>query len=566
MASRIAATSTNQGIINKSTFIQDPVLDQESIEANDKKEAEDQNKHSALTSESTLIQKSRPIVWSIAASDSGGGAGIQADLNTIHSLKCHGCTVITAITAQNSISVEKIHPLSSVDLAAQWQALEKDLPPKAIKIGLLPELKTLHWLARCLETLRPVVLRTEQRFFCVWDPVLKASTGARFLDAFDRCEIDPLLKQVDLITPNLQEAEILTKTKIHSFADIEKAAQQLLDRGVANVLIKGGHTINNTKANANTFCRDYFANKDQSFWLSHTKQAQPNNHGTGCTLASAIASFIAHDYSISDSVVLANRFIQQGLRLAAPQGHGAGPVWQAPLENNPNDFSELVKSSEHFDQPNLIPPYQKANKLGLYAIVDNLIDLERLISQGIHTLQWRNKQKDISETKNKSAIKQAIAICQQQNVPLYINDDWQLALELGAYGIHLGQEDLAGIQRQDLQCIQEKGLRLGISCHNEAELAYAHSLKPSYLAFGPVFTPNSKIVEHPPLGLEKLTLWQSSYGKIYPTTCIGGIDLDNLSQILATGMTSIAVISATNKESSGAFIKAFNKLTLGLHS
>tara|TARA_B100000446_G_C10549230_1_gene339647 strand:+ start:2269 stop:3954 length:1686 start_codon:yes stop_codon:yes gene_type:complete len=560
------ATSASQAIINKSTFIQDPASNQQPAEAESKKKEQAHNEHSALSSESALIQKSRPVVWSIAASDSGGGAGIQADLNTIHSLKCHGCTVITAITAQNSISVEKIHPLSSVDLAAQWQALEKDLPPRAIKIGLLPELKTLHWLARCLETLRPAVISSEQRLFCVWDPVLKASTGARFLDAFDRCEIDPLLKQVDLITPNLQEAEALTKTTIRSPADIENVAQQLLDRGVANVLIKGGHSMSCSDPNANIFCRDYFANKNHSFWLSHAKQAQPNNHGTGCTLASAIASFIANDYSISDSVVLANRFIQQGLRLAAPQGYGAGPVWQAPLENNPNDFSELVKASEHFDQPNLIPPFRKASKLGLYAIVDNLSDLERLISQGVHTLQWRNKQKDISVAKKKNAIKQAIAICQQQKVPLYINDDWQLALEFEAYGIHLGQEDLALIQRQDLKCIQEKGLRLGISCHNETELAYAHSLKPSYLAFGPVFTPNSKIVEHSPLGLAKLAQWYSSYGKLYPTTCIGGIDLNNFSQVLATGMTSIAVISAASEESSNAFIKAFNKLTLELHS
>jgi hydroxymethylpyrimidine kinase/phosphomethylpyrimidine kinase/thiamine-phosphate diphosphorylase len=133
-----------------------------------------------LATNITTNQTSRPIVWSIAASDSGGGAGIQADLNTIHSLGCHGCTVITAITAQNSLSVDKVHPLSTVDLAAQWQALEKDLLPKAIKIGLLSEPSTLRWLARHIQE-----LRLKHTFFCVWDPVLKASTGAPFLDAFN---------------------------------------------------------------------------------------------------------------------------------------------------------------------------------------------------------------------------------------------------------------------------------------------------------------------------------------------------------------------------------------------
>jgi hydroxymethylpyrimidine kinase/phosphomethylpyrimidine kinase/thiamine-phosphate diphosphorylase len=494
------------------------------------------------------MQQSRPIVWSIAASDSGGGAGIQADLNTIHSLECHGCTVITAITAQNSVSVEKIHPISAVDLAAQWQALEKDLLPKAIKIGLLPEPNTLRWLARHLKE-----LRLNNDFFCVWDPVLKASTGARFLDAFDRGEIDPLLNQTDLITPNLQEAEMLTKIKITSLSDIQLAAKQLLDRGVNNVLIKGGHSFDNSDV-----CRDYFANQAQSFWLCNARQDQPNNHGTGCSLASAIASFVAKGSSLSDSIVLANRFIQQGLRLAAPQGKGAGPVWQAALENHPTDLAVLVKSAEHSQVTSTAFP--KAKSLGLYAIVNTLDDLVRLMDQGVDTFQWRDKslhaRNGLSE-EQRLVLMQAIALCKEKNTPLYINDNWQLALEFNAYGLHLGQEDLAALTDEDLKHIKNRGLYLGISCHNETELAYAHSLKPSYLAFGPVFTPKSKIVDHPPLGLLKLTQWQSSYGAIYPTTCIGGIERDNLDQVLACGIESVAVISALNAESSTAFIKAF---------
>jgi hydroxymethylpyrimidine kinase/phosphomethylpyrimidine kinase/thiamine-phosphate diphosphorylase len=374
-----------------------------------------------------------------------------------------------------------------------------------------------------------------------------------------------LLKQVDLITPNLQEAEMLTQIKINSFADIQLAAKQLLDRGVNNVLIKGGHSFDEVNINSHSFCRDYFANKNQSFWLSHAKQNQPNNHGTGCSLASAIASFVAQECSLSDSLVLANRFIQQSLRLAAPQGKGAGPVWQAPLENNPTDLCDLIKSAEHFEHPNLTPHFLKADPLGLYAIVDNLIDLERLITQGIDTLQWRDKHTtnitSSDESDKKENLKQAIKYCQLSNTPLYINDDWQLALELNAYGVHLGQEDLALIQPDDFKGLQKKALRLGISCHTETELAYAHSLKPSYLAFGPVFTPHSKIVAHSPLGLNKLRIWQNCYGKLYPTTCIGGISLDNMAQVLTTGMTSVAVISAlTDEDKSVPFIGAFKRL------
>lgn len=525
------------------------------------------------------IQKSRPIVWSIAASDSGGGAGIQADLNTIHSLGCHGCTIITAITAQNSVSVDKVHPISAVDLAAQWQALEKDLPPQAIKIGLLPEPSTLRWLARHLETLRS---RTSNAIYCVWDPVLKASTGARFLDAFDRGEIDPLLKQVDLITPNLQEAEMLTKIAIKSYDDIELAAKQLLERGANSVLIKGGHSFNDPSTNNSptdevSFCRDFYVDKNQSFWLSHEKQDQIHSHGTGCSLASAIASFVAQDSdtesgtgsskSASNAIVLANRFIQQGLRLAAPQGQGAGPVWQAALENHPADFSDLSYSSEYFSKSQNQQAFPAAVELGIYAIVDNLNDLNRLIDQGVNTLQWRLKTKNEteSETDQKTELLQnAIKICREKSIPLYINDDWQLALEFNAYGIHLGQEDLHALSPEDLKHIQDhgavQGLKLGISCHNEAELAFAHSLKPSYLAFGPVFTPNSKIVDHPPLGLTQLKNWQSGYGQLYPTTCIGGIELNNMEQVLKTGITSIAAISVfKDQQTSADFMKCFRE-------
>ena len=531
----------------------------------------------------SISHPSRPILWSIAASDSGGGAGIQADLNTFHSLNNHGCTLITAITAQNSLSVDKIIPIDEADLEAQWQALANDMPPAAIKIGLLAQPSALQWLSNRLKDIRPV--------FCVWDPVLKASTGATLLgqanEEISAELINPLLRQLDLITPNLSEARILTGMAINSYRDIEQAAHQLLDRGVGSVLIKGGHSFG-TEAKSK-YCRDYFASQERSFWLSHKKQHQPNNHGTGCTLASAIASFVAQGHSLCDSIVLANRFIQQSLRLAAPQGQGAGPVWQAPLENNPIDFSELTTSAQHFHSeatrktpssqfPSALSLDQKPHtsdrkSLGLYAIVNNLNDLQRLLEQGVDTLQWRVKTNDsdstlnqaldqslnqAAKTKHKEDLQHAIRLCAQYKTPLYINDDWQLALECKAYGIHLGQEDLANISQAQLMQIKAQGLRLGISCHNETELAFAHSLKPSYLAFGPVFTPKSKVVDHLPLGLKTLQEWQNSYGQIYPTTCIGGIELENMQAVLATGIKSIAVISAlSGPQKSILFIDAF---------
>lgn len=491
------------------------------------------NKSYAMTTNAQdFIQSPRPIVWSIAASDSGGGAGIQADLNTFHSLECHGCTLITAITAQNSLSVEKIHSLNQVDLEAQWQALESDLAPKAIKIGLITEASSMRWLVKHL-----AALKEQQSTYCVWDPVLKASTGARFIEAFDRIDIDPLLKTIDLITPNLHEAEQLTQTTIESKQDIKNAAQQLISRGCKNVLIKGGHSFLN--AENQSHCSDYFCNAEQSFWLHNEKKNQINNHGTGCTLASAIASFIALGHSQQDAIIFANGFIQQSLRLAAPQGSGAGPIWQSAMQFNTADMPSISDNFTPFNHH-----YSECSPLGLYAIIDNLADAERLIKLGVDTLQWRAKQPNEQQLKELPKI---VTLCKQQQVPLFINDHWQLAIEFNAYGVHLGQEDLESSQlasNHGLQRLADKGIRLGISCHNEFEIARARHFNPSYLAFGPIFTPKSKKVDHPKLGLNTLKSWSERFQPVYPVTCIGGIEENNLNDVLDTGVKSVAVISA----------------------
>jgi len=477
------------------------------------------------------MQTSRPVVWSIAASDSGGGAGIQADLNTIHSHECHGCTLITAITAQNSVAVEKIHPLRQVDLEAQWQALEKDLLPNAIKIGLIPEPSTLRWLAKHLAE-----LKKRQAFFCVWDPVLKASTGARFLDAFDRGEINPLLKTIDLITPNLSETSLLTQIEIRSFQDIERAAEQLLQRGAKAVLIKGGHSFLEDKDHQ--LCQDYFLSAEQSFWLQNPKQIQPNSHGTGCTLASAIAANIALGNPLATALIYANAFIQQSLRLAAPQGTGAGPVWQTQPQNSGQDFPVLCQQPDANQLQFLSAP-----NLGLYAIVDSLQWAKDCIASGIDTLQWRVKNPNKEQLLE---LPELIQYCHQQKVPLYINDHWQLAIEHNAYGVHLGQEDLDDslLLDEGLPRIAAKGMRLGLSCHNESEIARARYFNPSYLAFGPVFLAKSKQVDHPCLGTHQLQAWYQRYKHLHPMTCIGGIATDNLTEVLSTGIESVAVISA----------------------
>ncbi|KER02370.1 thiamine phosphate synthase [Photorhabdus temperata] len=181
------------------------------------------------------------------------------------------------------------------------------------------------------------------------------------------------------------------------------------------------------------------------------------------------------------------------------------------------------------------------HRLGLYPVVDSLEWISRLLKAGITTIQLRIK--DLPEDQVEGEIKQAITLGHQYNARLFINDYWRLAIKHGAYGVHLGQEDL---DNADLNAIQEAGLRLGISTHNEQELARAKSLRPSYIALGHIFPTTTKAIPSSPQGLEALKQ-QVENTPDYPTVAIGGISLERVPDVIATGVGSVALVSAITK-------------------
>ncbi|EQC01913.1 thiamine phosphate synthase [Photorhabdus temperata] len=181
------------------------------------------------------------------------------------------------------------------------------------------------------------------------------------------------------------------------------------------------------------------------------------------------------------------------------------------------------------------------HRLGLYPVVDSLEWISRLLKAGITTIQLRIK--DLPEDQVEGKIKQAITLGHQYNARLFINDYWRLAIKHGAYGVHLGQEDL---DNADLNAIQEAGLRLGISTHNEQELARAKSLRPSYIALGHIFPTTTKAMPSSPQGLEALKQ-QVENTPDYPTVAIGGISLERVPDVIATGVGSVALVSAITK-------------------
>jgi hydroxymethylpyrimidine kinase/phosphomethylpyrimidine kinase/thiamine-phosphate diphosphorylase len=469
-----------------------------------------------------------PIAWTIAGSDSGGGAGIQSDLRSFHDFGVHGCTVITALTAQNSMTISNIRATDSEQIMAQIEALDSDLAAQAIKLGMLANSTIIRCIASYLKSYSG---------FVVCDPVLQSSNNHSLLDSDALQAFKQLLPRIDLLTPNIGEAETLTGLTITTTEQLTHAAQALLAVGVRAVLITGGHfkPINNQRL-------DYYCDKDHSFWLAGENIATDHSHGSGCTLSSAITAAIAKGYELRDALVLAKAYTSQGLRHSVQLGSGPGPVAHLGF---PKQLEDLPHLTPHLT-PHLIPkadglPLEFAScgdELGIYPVVDSIEWLEKLMPLGITTIQLRIKNADANLS---AIIAHAVLLAQRYRVRLFINDHWQLAIEHSAYGVHLGQED---IESADLKAISAAGLRLGISTHSYYEIARAHAIGPSYIAIGPIYATNTKVMRFSERGLERLRQWVRLLKPRYLLTAIGGINLERAPGVLATGVNSCAVVSA----------------------
>lgn len=475
-----------------------------------------------------MSEKKLPIVWTIAGSDSGGGAGIQADLATFRDFGVHGCSVITALTAQNSFCVGYVEVASHKALAAQINALDSDLPARAIKLGMLASAEVVRCVAKYL---------VEYPGFVVCDPVMVSSSGASLLEGEAGIVLrEQLLPRADIITPNRNEAEALLDRKINSPEDIEIAARDLVKLGARSVLITGGHFTDINFDSDPPRCHDYWTDGVDGFWLAGSRIDTVHTHGSGCTLASAIAAAVARGYAIKDALVLAKMYVSAGLRKSQQIGGGPGPVAHTGW---PCAFDDFPVLSKHFSTEESVKFADCGGELGLYPVMPSAEWIEKLLPLGVTTIQLRVKDKSPEQTENE--IVRAIEISRRHNARLFINDYWQLAIKHGAYGVHLGQEDL---DAADIAAIRNAGLRLGVSNHSYYELARAHGLRPSYLALGPIFPTATKAMKFADQGVEQLRLWSQLLKPAYTLCAIGGIDYARARMVLSTGVGSCALVSA----------------------
>lgn len=252
------------------------------------------------------------IALTIAGSDSGGGAGIQADLKTFHQFGVFGTSAVVAITAQNTRGVRGVHPIPLELVRSQLAALAEDLPPDAVKTGMLATAALVRGVASAVE---------EHGFpNLVVDPVMVASSGDRLLDENAvETVTDLLIPRARVVTPNRDEAQLLTGREIETEHDMIDAGRQLLERGASAALVKGGHLRGDTVVDVLVT-----ANGDRRF--EHPRIDTSSTHGTGCTLSAAIAAGLALGRSLEDAVERALAFVHRAIAAAPGLGHGHGPL------------------------------------------------------------------------------------------------------------------------------------------------------------------------------------------------------------------------------------------------
>lgn len=247
----------------------------------------------------------------IAGSDSSGGAGIQADLKTMLANGVYGMSAITALTAQNTTGVEAISEVTPQFLRQQIDAVFTDIFPDAVKTGMVANEKLIETIAERLSFYRAKNI--------VVDPVMIATSGARLIsENAVKTLCEKLLPIATLVTPNIPEAQVLSRMKIEQKSDMEKAAELISKAYGCAVLLKGGHSINDAN--------DLLYENGTITWLQGERIDNKNTHGTGCTLSSAIASNLAKGYDLKQSVQLAKKYISGALSAMLDLGNGSGPM------------------------------------------------------------------------------------------------------------------------------------------------------------------------------------------------------------------------------------------------
>ncbi|KXZ50218.1 hypothetical protein GPECTOR_17g855 [Gonium pectorale] len=537
------------------------------------------------TAPGLVAEASLPRVLSIAGSDSGGGAGIQADLKAMLSRGVFGMTALTALTAQNTHGVHAVHAVPPEFLAAQIDAVLSDLGADAVKTGMLPNAEAVETVAERVRHYRAAAAAAAAAAVAavaangdgdgaasdpspagplppsplplVVDPVLVSTSGHSLAEGgVAAALLRSLLPLATLATPNIPEAEALLGCgPIRSVEDMRRAAQELQVRtGCGAVLVKGGHLRPSSSSAADADAAevvDVLYDGHQLHELRGAWVHTGNTHGTGCTLASAIAAELAKGLPLLSAVAAAREALQRALRESAPLALGSGV--QRPFHH----LHMLPPHAQPQPQPQpgsawggwglrRADPAAVRRAMRLYAVTDphcnqktgrSLVEAVTLAVRGGATIvQLREKDIDGGDFARQAA--EALKVCRQHGVPLLINDRVDVALAVGADGVHVGQSDLPAAT---VRAMIGPSRILGVSVKTPAEARAAAAAGADYLGAGAVLPTGTKDTNV--IGLEGLEAVCSAAAPL-PVVAIGGVSAANAGDTVRAGCAGIAVVSA----------------------
>lgn len=465
----------------------------------------------------------------IAGSDPSGGAGIQADLKTFSALGVYGATAITAVTVQNTQSVKYVHKLPPQVVYDQIVAVMEDVTVDAVKIGMVNDAETLDAIVRALTAYRSK--------FLVVDPVMVSTSGCALMQP-DALAImkERLLPMADLVTPNLPEAWTLAGTD----TSVDDAAQAILRLGVKALLIKGGHAEGNTKTD---YLYIYKGEGVKRVEFTAETIDTPNTHGTGCTLSSAIAALLACGNGLEDAVRQAKEYLTEALKAGADVhvGRGHGPVCHFY-------DSEVMRFCGYkvvrYDRKTLKPYNLKtASRLQFithftdkYSYYDSAM---MALDGGCRWIQLR--MKDAGEAEIERVARLILPECRRRGAVFVIDDHVELALRVGADGVHLGKNDMPVDEARSLA---GDGFIIGGTANTFEDVQRLAAQGADYIGCGPFRFTTTKKNLAPMLGLEgykRILSQMKECGIGLPLVAIGGITSDDIPQLMTAGVSGIAL-------------------------
>ncbi|XP_043712901.1 thiamine biosynthetic bifunctional enzyme TH1, chloroplastic [Telopea speciosissima] len=468
-----------------------------------------------------------PHVLTVAGSDSGAGAGIQADLKACGSLGVYCSTVITAVTAQNTVGIQGVHSVPESFVDEQLRSVLSDMEVDVVKTGMLPSIGVVKVLCHRLKEFPVQAL--------VIDPVMVSTSGNLLAGPSVLKAIrEELFPMADIVTPNVKEASaLLGGLQVETVADMRAAATFIHRLGPRTVLVKGGDLPDSSDA------VDIFFDGENFHEMSASRVKTRNTHGTGCALASCIAAEVAKGFSMLQAVKIAKHFVWTALDYSKELLIGNGP--QGPFDH----LFKLSSDGNSYRRQGFNP-----NDLFLYAVTDSGMNnkwgrsisdaVKAAIEGGATIIQLREKEAETQDFID--AAKTCKKISHSYGIPLLINDRVDVALAIDADGVHVGQSDMpARVARRLLG--PEK--IIGVSCKTPEQAEQAWSDGADYIGCGGVFPTTTK-PDNLTIGLNGLkTVCLSSK---LPVVAIGGIGFGNARSVLEVdgvpNLRGVAVVSA----------------------